>query len=164
MASALIEIKRKSVAADHNLLDKPASIIPISVFWLVPQYVLHGLAEVFVAVGHLEFLYDQSPESMRSTAAALYWIAIAIGNYASTIMVSLVHEYTGKKRNWVPNRNLNRGKLENYYWLVSGVQVINLMYYVVCASFYTYKPIQEVTETENGDEDVESPNNTRPQV
>ncbi|KAI3472379.1 hypothetical protein Pfo_029140 [Paulownia fortunei] len=148
IASALIEIKAES------------TIIPISVFWLVPQYFLHGLAEVFMAVGHLEFLYDQSPESMRSTAAALYWIAIGMGNYVSTLMVSLVHKYTGETRNWLPDRNLNRGRLENYYWLVTGVQVINLMYYVICAWFYKYKPIQEITE--NTDEDVESADNTKP--
>ncbi|KAL8489239.1 hypothetical protein ACS0TY_025226 [Phlomoides rotata] len=71
LVSALVEIKRKSAAAGHNLLDKPTAIIPISVFWLVPQYSIHGLAEVFMAAGHLEFLYDQSPESMRSTGAAL---------------------------------------------------------------------------------------------
>lgn len=158
VASALVEIKRKAVAADHHLLDRPATIIPISVFWLVPQYSLHGLAEVFMSVGHLEFLYDQSPESMRSTAVALYWIAIAMGNYVSTLMVSLVHKYTGNTRNWLPDRNLNRGRLENYYWLVSGIQVVNLMYYVICACLYTYKPIEEITKSE----DIESVRSAKP--
>ncbi|KAL0453247.1 UNVERIFIED_CONTAM: protein NRT1/ PTR FAMILY 3.1 [Sesamum latifolium] len=162
IASALIEIKRKAAAADHNLLDKPTAIIPISVFWLVPQYYLHGLAEVFMSVGQLEFLYDQSPESMRSTAAALFWIATAMGNYMSTVIVTLVHKYTGEKRNWLPDRNLNRGRLENYYWLATGIQVINLIYYVICAWFYKYKPINEISETGSSDEDVESANNTKP--
>ncbi|KAK6124827.1 hypothetical protein DH2020_041443 [Rehmannia glutinosa] len=162
IVSAFIEIKRKNLARQRNLLDRPTDVIPISVFWLVPQYCLHGLAEVFMSVGHLEFLYDQSPESMRSTAAALYWIAIAMGNYVSTLMVSLVHKYSGKKSNWLPDRNLNRGRLENYYWLVTGLQVVNLVYYVICAWFYTYKPVDEVTEIESGDEDVESDNNTKP--
>ncbi|KAL0346135.1 UNVERIFIED_CONTAM: protein NRT1/ PTR FAMILY 3.1 [Sesamum radiatum] len=152
IASALIETKRKAAAADHSLLDKPTAVIPISVFWLVPQYFLHGLAEIFMSVGHLEFLYDQSPESMRSTAAALYWIAIAIGNYVGTLMVSLVHKYTGEEGNWLPDRNLNRGKLENYYWMVTGLQVVNVVYYVTCAWFYKCKPIQEITDA---DEDVE---------
>ncbi|XP_062174179.1 protein NRT1/ PTR FAMILY 3.1-like [Alnus glutinosa] len=146
IVASLVEIKRKAVAANHNLLDDPKAVIPISVFWLVPQFCLHGVAEVFMSVGHMEFLYDQSPESMRSMAAALYWIAISMGNYVGTLMVSLVHEYSGKKGNWLPDRNLNRGRLEYYYWLVSGVQVINLIYYVVCAWFYTYKPLEEVGE------------------
>ncbi|KAL8460081.1 hypothetical protein ACS0TY_031843 [Phlomoides rotata] len=154
IASALVEIRRKNVAKDYDLLDRPTAIIPISVFWLVPQHVLHGLAEVFMAVGHLEFLYDQSPESMRSTAAALYWIAIAMGNYVSTLMVSLVHKYTGERRNWLPDRNLNRGRLENYYWLVTGVQVLNLIYYVICAWFYKCKPLNEMIDED--DANVES--------
>lgn len=146
IVASFVEIKRKTVAANHNLLDDPKATIPISVFWLVPQYCLHGLAHVFMSVGHMEFLYDQSPESTRSTAAALYWIAIASGNYVGTLMVSLVHTYSGKKSNWLPNRNLNRGRLECYYWLVSGVQAINLVYYLVCAWFYTGKPLEEVEE------------------
>ncbi|XP_021291338.1 protein NRT1/ PTR FAMILY 3.1-like [Herrania umbratica] len=146
IVASFVEMKRKAVAADHTLLDDPKAIIPISVFWLVPQFCLHGIAEVFMSVGHLEFLYDQSPESMRSTAAALYWIAISVGNYIGTLLVSLVHKYTGQKNNWLPDRNLNRGSLEYYYWLVSGIQVVNLVYYVICAWLYTYKPLEEVKE------------------
>ncbi|KAJ6756527.1 OLIGOPEPTIDE TRANSPORTER-RELATED [Salix purpurea] len=33
---------------------------------------LHGMTEVFMVVGQLEFLYDQSPESMRSIALGLF--------------------------------------------------------------------------------------------
>lgn len=150
IVSALIEMKRKEAAAHHNLLDDPKAAIPISVFWLLPQYCLHGIAEVFMSVGHLEFLYDQSPESMRSTAAALYWIAISMGNYIGTLLVSLVHKYTGQENNWLPDRNLNRGKLDNYYWLVTVIQVINLVYYVICAWFYTYKPLEEAKEEDTG--------------
>ncbi|KAK9269761.1 hypothetical protein L1049_001539 [Liquidambar formosana] len=89
---------------------------------------------------------------MRSTAVALNWMTTSVGNYIGTLLVSLVHKYSGKKKNWLPNRNLNRGRLEYYYWLVIGIQVINLIYYVICAYFYTYKPLEEVSEKskENG--------------
>ncbi|KAM4105810.1 hypothetical protein ACB094_04G021100 [Castanea mollissima] len=146
VVASVVEIKRKAVAAEHNLLDDPKAIIPISVFWLAPQFSLHGTAEVFAFVGLLEFLYDQSPESMRSTAAALYWIAISVGDYIGTLIVSLIHKYSGKKGNWLPDRNLNRGRLENYYWLVTATQVINLLYYVICSWLYTYKTLEEVSE------------------
>ncbi|KAL5546759.1 hypothetical protein UlMin_006446 [Ulmus minor] len=156
LVSSFVEMKRKRVAAHHNLLDYPKAIIPISVFWLVPQFCLHGVAEVFMSVGHLEFLYDQSPESMRSTAAALYWIAISIGNYLGTLLVTLVHNYTGSgENNWLPDRNLNRGRLEYYYLLVSGIQVVNFVYYVVCAWFYSSKPVDEVSEKGKDEEELE---------
>ncbi|KAF3613351.1 Protein NRT1/ PTR FAMILY 3.1 [Capsicum annuum] len=148
--SALAEIKRKKVAAGHNLLDHPMAVIPISVFWLVPQYCLHGIAEVFMSVGHLEFLIEQFPESMRSTGAALNSLASSFGSYLGTFVVTLVHSNTGKERNWLPDRNLNKGRLENFYWLMAGVQVINFVYYLICASLYTYKPLEEYTESCKG--------------
>lgn len=142
--AGFIEVKRKDAASAYGLIDKPHAIIPISVFWLMPQYCLHGIAEAFMSIGHLEFFYDQAPESMRSTATALFWLSISAGNYINTLMVSLVHKYSAGNggSNWLPNTNLNRGKLEYFYWLITLLQFINLVYYLCCAKFYTLKPIQ----------------------
>ena len=159
IVSALVESKRKNAAKEYNLLDKPAAVIPISVFWLVPQYCLHGMAEVFMSVGHLEFLYDQSPESLRSTAVALNSLTASVGNYMGTLVVILVHKYTGREGNWLPDRNLNRGRLDYYYWLVTGIQVVNIVYYVVCAWFYIYKPLEEfIEQSSNGDVELATDN------
>jgi hypothetical protein len=38
-------------------------------------------------VGRMEFLYDQAPESMRSSAAALYWLTMSAGSYMGTLLV-----------------------------------------------------------------------------
>ena len=142
--AGFVEIKRKQVALESGLLDKPHAIIPISAFWLIPQYCLHGIAEAFMSIGHLEFFYDQAPESMRSTAMALFWMAISVGNYISTLLVSMVHKFSQKPdgSNWLPNNNLNRGKLEYFYWLITMLQIGNLIYYLFCAKLYTFKPIQ----------------------
>ncbi|KAM7524395.1 hypothetical protein LguiA_014297 [Lonicera macranthoides] len=153
--SAIMEAKRKQVAAKYNLLDKPASVIPISVFWLVPGFVIDGIADVFWAAGSLEFLYGQAPESMRSTTLALYSVVISMGSYLGTFMVTMIHKYTGKEKNWLPDRNLNRGKLDYYYWLITGLSVINFVYFVVCACFYTYKPLEVSREgIDGGDVEV----------
>ncbi|GKA80493.1 NRT1/ PTR family 3.1-like protein [Tanacetum coccineum] len=74
--------------------------------------------------------YDQAPESMRSTATALFWMAIAAGNYGSTLLVTMVHKMsTGQDgSNWLPDDNLNKGKLEYFYWLLTLLQVVNLVY------------------------------------
>ncbi|XP_019179527.1 PREDICTED: protein NRT1/ PTR FAMILY 3.1-like [Ipomoea nil] len=111
-----MEIKRKNAAA-HGISDKADTMIPIPVFWLVPQYCLHGMAEAFMSIGHLEFFYDQAPESMRSTASALFWTAISAGNYMSTLLVSLVHKFSAGPggSNWLPDNNSNKGKLEDFY-------------------------------------------------
>ncbi|XP_073280353.1 protein NRT1/ PTR FAMILY 3.1-like [Primulina huaijiensis] len=142
--AGFIEIRRKNAASANGLIDKPHEMIPISVFWLMPQYCLHGVAEAFSSIGHLEFFYDQAPESMRSTSMALFWLSISAGSYTSTLLVTIVHKYSAGKNgsNWLPDDNLNRGKLEYFYWLVAFLQFLNLIYYVFCTKIYTYKPIR----------------------
>ncbi|KAM7529952.1 hypothetical protein LguiB_033362 [Lonicera macranthoides] len=151
--SALIEAKRRKVAAHYNLLDKPTAVVPISVFWLLPQYIIDGIGDIFWSAGNLEFLYDQAPESMRSTTLALYWLVVSVGNYLGTFMVTLVHKYSGNE-NWLPDRNLNRGKLDHYYWLVCALSAITFIYFVICAWFYTYKPLEDVPGS-SSEEEVE---------
>ncbi|XP_075633181.1 protein NRT1/ PTR FAMILY 3.1-like [Castanea sativa] len=144
LVAGFVEVKRKNVALAHGLIDQPHPAIPISVFWLVPQYCLHGIAEAFMSIGHLEFFYDQAPESMRSTAMALFWLAISFGNYVSSLLVSVVHKFSAGPNgsNWLRNDNLSKGKLEYFYWLLTLLQVVNLIYYLYCAKIYTYKPVQ----------------------
>ncbi|CAN1851667.1 Protein NRT1/ PTR FAMILY 3.1 [Linum perenne] len=143
LVAGFIEVKRKGVARDHGLIEFGHKTVPISVFWLAPQYCLHGIAEAFMSIGHLEFFYDQAPESMRSTAMALFWTAISVGNYTSTLLVTLVHKFSAGSdgSNWLPDQNLNKGKLEYFYWVITGLQVVNFVYYLFCAKLYTYKPI-----------------------
>ncbi|CAN6346839.1 unnamed protein product [Urochloa humidicola] len=148
--AAVVERRRRSVAAASGLLDNPKATLPMSVFWLVPQFAIHGVANAFMDVGRMEFLYDQAPESMRSTAAALYWLTFSIGSYLGTLLVTIVHAKTKGSGQWLPD-NLNRGKLDNYYWLVVALEVVNLVYFFVCVKYYTFKPL----ETVGGEEEIE---------
>jgi dipeptide/tripeptide permease len=137
VSAALVEQRRRNAMNLHG--------VTISVFWLVPQYAIHGIAETFMSVGHMEFCYDQSPESMRSTATALFWLAASIGNYLGTALVSIVHNYTKNRGDWLQD-DLNKAKLDKYYWLVTGLQVLNLGYYILCARYYTMKPLEGIED------------------
>ncbi|TVU36634.1 hypothetical protein EJB05_18575, partial [Eragrostis curvula] len=131
--TALVETKRRAAAAEHGLLDKPSAIVPLSVFWMVPQFAVRG---VFSLVGNMEFLYDQAPESMRSSAAALFWLAASLGNYTGTVLVTAVQRATRRRADWLQD-NINRGSLDNYYWLVTCIMVLNFGYYLLYFRFYT---------------------------
>ncbi|OEL36381.1 Protein NRT1/ PTR FAMILY 3.1 [Dichanthelium oligosanthes] len=151
IVSAVVEGWRKRAAARHGLLDSPGATVPMSVFWMAPQYAIHGVADAFMDVGRMEFLYDQAPESMRSSAAALYWLTMSAGSYMGTLLVTTVHERTKGEGEWLQD-NLNRGRLDLYYWLVVTLQVINVVYFVVCAKLYTYKKLEVVDQEESADE------------
>ncbi|KAM0902265.1 hypothetical protein ACQ4PT_019329 [Festuca glaucescens] len=147
-SAALVEAKRRGSAADHGLLDTPATLVPMSVFWLVPQYAIHGVAEGFSSVAHMEFLYDQAPESMRSTAAALFWLSASLGSYMGTVLVTAVQSATRGSGDWLQD-NINRGRLDAYYWLVTCLMLLNLGYYLICFRFYTMKPLEFAEDGDN---------------
>jgi len=46
IAAALVEAKRLKVVHDHGLEERPEETVPISVFWLIPQYSILALAQV----------------------------------------------------------------------------------------------------------------------
>ncbi|KAI9089559.1 hypothetical protein K1719_029164 [Acacia pycnantha] len=72
IVSALVENKRVSVAGQYHLLDHPEAVLPMSVWWLLPQHIITGVSDAFTTVGLQELFYDQVPEAMRSVGAAAY--------------------------------------------------------------------------------------------
>lgn len=139
LVAGLVEVKRRNSAHSHGLADQPSAIVPISALWLVPQFCIAGLGEAFHTIGNLEFFYDQFPVTMRSTAIAISSCTSAIGSYLSAVIVIVVHNTTGRdgQPDWLDD-NMNRGHLEYFYWLLSGMEALNLIYFVVCARWYKY--------------------------
>ncbi|KAK3138779.1 hypothetical protein QOZ80_5AG0373340 [Eleusine coracana subsp. coracana] len=154
-SAALVETKRRDTAIRHGLVDSPKAVVPMSVFWLVPQYAIHGIADAFASVGQMEFLYDQAPESMRSTAVALFWLCGSFGSYLSTVLVTVVQRATRGHRDWLQD-NINKGRIDNYYWLITFIMVLNLGHYLLCFHYYTVKPLEVAdVPAAGGDHDKE---------
>ncbi|MCD9558616.1 hypothetical protein HAX54_016063 [Datura stramonium] len=55
--SVLIESRQLRIARSHHLLGQKDSIVPMSVFWLLPQLALNGIGEGFHFPGHIAFYY-----------------------------------------------------------------------------------------------------------
>lgn len=140
MAAAALEVYRLNYVRKNNLYD--AETIPMSIFWQVPQYFLIGCAEVFTFIGQLEFFYDQAPDAMRSLCSALSLTTIALGNYLSTVLVTVVAKVTTKngQPGWIAD-NLNKGHLDYFFGLLAVLSLLNLVVYVFIAKWYTYKKV-----------------------
>ncbi|KAI9091378.1 hypothetical protein K1719_028189 [Acacia pycnantha] len=138
-AAAILEIKRLQLARELGLVDKEVAV-PISIFWQIPQYFLLGAAEVFTFIGQFEFFYDQSPDAMRSLCSALSLLTTSLGNYLSSIIVTVVTYLTtqGGQIGWIAD-NLNEGHLDYFFWLLAGLSLFNLLVYLVCAGKYKQK-------------------------
>ncbi|KAF2297337.1 hypothetical protein GH714_021642 [Hevea brasiliensis] len=141
--AALVEKKRLKVAEEYGMVDEPNATIPMSIWWLVPQYVLCGVADVFTIVGLQEFFYDQVPEGLRSVGLSLYLSVIGVGNFLSSFLVSVIDKATGKYgHSWFAN-NLNRAHLDLFYWLLAGLTVVGFLAYLHFARSYIYKRANE---------------------
>ncbi|KAK7267685.1 hypothetical protein RIF29_20363 [Crotalaria pallida] len=93
LTACLAERKRLSVARKNNLLGQHDTF-PLTIFILLPQFALTGIADTFVDVAKLEFFYDQAPESMKSLGTSYFTTSQAIGNFFSTFLLSYVAHVT----------------------------------------------------------------------
>ncbi|KAI9174538.1 hypothetical protein LWI28_018770 [Acer negundo] len=138
VAAALSELKRLGAARSNGLTNDPNSEIPLSVFWLVPQFLLVGAGEAFTYIGQLAFFLKECPKGMKTMSTGLFLSTLSLGFFLSSFLVTIVHKVTGDKKPWLAD-NLNQGKLYDFYWLLAILSALNFIVYLVCAKWYVYK-------------------------
>ncbi|XP_020594586.1 protein NRT1/ PTR FAMILY 5.7-like, partial [Phalaenopsis equestris] len=138
VTAAIVERKRLRVAEAEQ-----AMTLSMSVFWLVPQFMVLGLGDGFTIVGLQEYFYDQMPDSMKSIGIALYLSVIGAGSFLSSFVITLVDHVTGKtgKGSWFA-KELNDSRLDLFYWLLAAINGVNLGVYLFVARRYSYKSVQ----------------------
>ncbi|XP_045787820.1 protein NRT1/ PTR FAMILY 2.9-like [Trifolium pratense] len=142
LVSGIVETKRRHLALTSPIGMQPrkGAISSMSGFWLVPQLTLAGLAETFTAVGQIEFYYKQFPENMKSIGGSLFYCGMAGSSYLSAFLISVVHRTTSESAtgNWLPE-DLNKGRLEYFYFMIAGIEVLNFVYFLICSKWYKYR-------------------------
>jgi len=92
----------------------------LTIWWIVPQFVLISCAEILLSVTTFEFAYTQAPKNMKGMIAALYLVTIALGN-AVTALLALI--------------KLKRSIL---YFILTGLTLVVLGLFYLVARNYTY--------------------------
>lgn len=159
IVSGIVETNRRNSA-----LAKPIGFDPIrgavssmSGLWLAPQLILVGISEAFTVVALVEFYYKQFPENMRSVGGSFTFLGFAGSSYLSSFLISIVHRTTGGgdgNGGWLA-QDLNKGKLDYFYYLITALMGLNLCYFVTCARWYKYKGSED-TVLAGDDEKVNS--------
>ncbi|GER28533.1 major facilitator superfamily protein [Striga asiatica] len=133
--AACVESRRVRTADENGLLDSPGSVVPMAAWWLVPQYVLVGVSDAFAVVGMQELFYEEMPVGMRSIGAAAYVTVTGVGSFLSTGLIAVVQGVSGD--GWLGD-NINRARVNDFYWLLAGMSVVNLCGYVFLARRFVY--------------------------
>lgn len=136
-AAALVERKRLAVA---RAVGRTTATLPISVYYLIPQFFLIGSGEAFIYTGQLDFFITQSPKGMKTMSTGLFLTTLSLGFFVSSFLVSVVKKVTGSSdgEGWLAD-NINYGRLDNFYWLLAVLGVINFVVYIICAVWYKPK-------------------------
>ncbi|PKI59177.1 hypothetical protein CRG98_020442 [Punica granatum] len=124
-AAALVESRRRA---------EQLSGTTISVFWLVWQYMLLGVSDMFTLGGMLEFFYSEAPDKMRSMCTALSWCSTSMGYFLSSVLVSVTNSASGRTgKKWLGGNDLNHNRADLYYTLLCILNFINLLNYIYWA-------------------------------
>ncbi|KAL3839417.1 hypothetical protein ACJIZ3_024008 [Penstemon smallii] len=140
ITAARMERRRLNIIRSHDLLDKPDEDIPMRIYWLLFQFFLLAGLDSFLEKSVIAFYDVQAPQSMKNYLEYLTKAVTGLGFICSVLSVYVVGKISerGGSPNWF-QFTLNRSRLDRYYWVLAGLSSVNLVVYILVASFYRYK-------------------------
>ncbi|XP_042435684.1 protein NRT1/ PTR FAMILY 5.2-like isoform X1 [Zingiber officinale] len=139
MSVASLTERRRLAAARENGLVESGAGVPLTIFILLPQFALMGVADAFLEVAKLEFFYDQAPEGMKSLGTSYAMTSLGIGNFLSSFLLSTVERITRQRgHGWILN-NLNASHLDYYYAFFVVLDFLNFALFCLVSRFYVYR-------------------------
>ncbi|KAK1549871.1 hypothetical protein Q3G72_009264 [Acer saccharum] len=156
-AAAIVETRRLSINAKANSSETNTSaILPMSAFFLLPQFILVGIGDAFVYSGQLDFFITQSPRGMKAIGTGLFLTTLSLGFFVSSALVAIIKKVTRGNggQSWLAH-SINDGRLDCFYWLLAVLSLVNLGFFLVCA--IKYKPNNPGENAENRQLNVQIP-------
>jgi len=148
VVAALVEAKRLRTATHDALTVGEANQNTMSVLWLIPQYLILGLADSFSLVGLQEYFYEQVPDSMRSLGMALYLSVLGVGFFLSSFLIIIVDHLTGKNgKSWI-GKDINSSRIDRFYWMLAVINALVLCLFLLVTKRYTYKTVQRSMDSD----------------
>ncbi|CAN4082517.1 unnamed protein product [Withania somnifera] len=139
--AAVTERKRLEIA--RNAGTSTSEDLPMSIFWLLPQYILLGISDIFTVVGMQEFFYSEVPINMRTLGIALYTSVFGCGSFFSSFLITVIEHLTssiGEKQNWFAD-DMSKARLDNYYWVLAVSSAASFLLFMVFCRFYRSRTV-----------------------
>lgn len=139
VSAALVETKRLNVVRSHGLLDDKDADIPMSMYWLLFQFVLLGCTESFLEKSVGVYYVAQSPPSMVDYLKTFTMGVTGLGFICSALLVFIVRKI---EPSWFKH-TLNGSRFDRYYWVLAVLSGVNFVVFVIVATCYRYKKPEE---------------------
>lgn len=139
--AGLVEKKRVHEIRSRGLETAPLGtfVLPLTIFYLLPQYLLSMVVEFMMLVGQLEFFYAETSDGVRSIGTSFTYSSVAIGFYLSTSVVDAVNSITRRHfgGSWLETK-INDGGLEKYWYFLATLLAFDLLVFMLLAYLYEY--------------------------
>ncbi|XP_028796575.1 protein NRT1/ PTR FAMILY 2.8-like [Neltuma alba] len=141
VVSGTVEVQRRESALKQGSFESPSSM-----WMLVPQFALSGLTEAFAAIAMMELLTTYWPENMKAIGGAVFFLSLSIANYLTTILIEAIKATTSLngRTPWLGGNDLNKNRLEYYYYTIAVIGVLNLFYFSFFARHFLYSKVLPV--------------------
>ena len=107
----------------------------------------------------LELAFTEAPKSLQGVVTGVYLFSKGLGTMFGAVLVLIINAITGssdEKNKWFPNKTyINKGKLENYFFLLAVLMFLNFVLYVFLAINYKKKKESAAKTLENGNKTPE---------
>lgn len=145
--AAIVERKRLEVSHKVKILNPDLETVPLSIFTLLPQYILLGISDIFTVVGMQEFFYSEVPVRMKTMGLALYTSVFGVGSFLSAFLISMIELITRFQGtdSWFLD-DMDKSRLDKYYWLLAILSTLSLFLYTILCQYH--KPRTDQTEDE----------------
>ncbi|KAK4400868.1 protein NRT1/ PTR FAMILY 5.14 [Sesamum angolense] len=134
VTAALVEKQRLKKTASAYGLGK-GKVGMMSFWWLIPQCILYGMADVFALIGLQELFYEKVPSGLKSVGLSIYLSILGMGNFESSLLIYMIQRVTsedGGEGGWFSD-NTNGAHLDYFYWLLAGLNAIGFLAFLYSA-------------------------------
>ncbi|MCL7029928.1 hypothetical protein MKW94_003378 [Papaver nudicaule] len=132
--AAIVETQRLKISRREPNI----SAAQLCIFWLVPQYIILGISEVFTVVGMQEFFYSEVPDKLKTMGMALHLGVFGAGSFLSAILIPFLDDITSDsngKHSWFSD-DMKEAQLDKYYWLLAFSSAISLLLFAIYSRKY----------------------------
>ncbi|KMT06823.1 hypothetical protein BVRB_7g159790 [Beta vulgaris subsp. vulgaris] len=138
MSAALVEKRRLDVVKSHGLIDKSEGSVPLSMFLMLPQFFFLGVLDGTYNFCVFNFFQEQTPRSLKKYLNSFLHFVLGLGILCNVLSVYIVGKVSGRggRQTWF-QPNLNKSRLDYYYWMLTVLSAINFAIYLLVALYYS---------------------------